>query len=205
MSQILNYNIPAGSIGFSNNKSKGLGSVVPSLIRFFTSSKNLPLTHSFVINFDLGSIKTVIEASAKEVSVSDFESNYLENLGQSFYIYKLNPDKVSINLQEKALEQIISKYLNQPYGYLQLFYFPIKSLLSLFGYKKPFNNPFTHGLICSELCFDYLTFLGLGDLLRPWNANNIDPTMLYNIINKNPDLFIKVLERGEDGVLKWQE
>lgn len=164
-------------IGFSSNQ-KGL---FPKLVRYFTRSK---WSHCFAFTQDLFGEPAIIEASLT-VDVVPFKRNYLYDPDETYEIWEiLNVPHPNGYLAQKA---IYEKYSGTEYGFLQIPYFMFKGL----GLK---SNPFSSGIICSELVYLLLRELGgiyalsVGHLER----DDVSAQDLYEVFQANPHLYRQI-------------
>lgn len=174
--------ITQGMIGFSNNKTSFFG----KLIRFFTRSN---ITHSFLISFPKDNKVQFIEAS-KTVNEGSFEDNYINDIGTSYVVYKIKDNYVSQYQIDQALQKCREEFLGVTYGYLQLLYFPYRWFMSLFKIDvRHDKNWLSEGVICSELVYYYLVYVGLGYLVEDFNSDTIQAQDILSIIESKPDIF----------------
>ena len=63
------------------------------------------------------------------------------------------------------------------------------------------TNWMSQGVICSELCYYWLTYLGLGELVKDFNPDTIQAQDLFEIVQSRPDVF-ELVESKEWGEIK---
>lgn len=177
-------------IGFSANRKSKLA----SLIRFFTRSK---WSHCFVLGPSIQGYATVIEAS-ELVAVVPFIRNYKTNADEGYEVWDCIAATTSD--KERAFARVFFELSGKQYGFFQLLWFVYDwAALTLRG-KRSKKNPFPSGVICSEMNWYYLNFLGGEYRQLVWH---LDPDTthcgdLYSLIVNRPDLF-KLTEMKELG------
>lgn len=185
-----------GYIGFSNNT---VG-IVPKLIRFFTNSH---ISHTFIGTESFMGVPSIQEASDLIV-VKPFVG-YEQSLTESFKLYKIREDVVSEDTIKEATKKVYEEFEGVRYGYLQLVWFPYRWLLSLVGIDaRKQKNWMTDGVICSELVYWFLWYLGpvFQDLIKDFNPDTIQAQDLLDIVNAHPHLFEFVREKNVNHVIK---
>jgi hypothetical protein len=179
--------LKAGDIGFSSNNSTGLAGFVPKAIRYFTKSK---WSHSLLIQAPILKEEAVQEASDL-VQIVPFQRNYRDST-ETFEMFRIKKGVVSKATIDASLKKCFNEFTGQKYGYLQLFWFIYRAIAEKFGKDVRHNkNWLSDGVICSELVYWYLFYLGepFKTLLEPWNADTIQPQDIYNIVQSHPELF----------------
>jgi len=171
-------------IGFSNNKEGG------RIIRFFTRSR---ISHTFVFTFSLHGIPAVQEASAS-VQIVPFLSRYHGNPKYSYEVYEVTADSVTEKEVQGALCRIFEEFAGVKYGWLQLLWFPYRWFLETVLGRTDVHrekNWFTHGVICSELLFRYLTYLDplFSTLLSEYDPDTVQPSDLLKVVKAYPEYF----------------
>lgn len=177
-----------GMIGFSNNK-KGL---LPKLIRFFTDSS---ISHAFIMTDDVCGQPTVQEA-ALLVQVVPLQKYYVEDDTQSYWLYEISSEHASDKAKAAAMAKVFNEFAGVKYGKLQLVWFPWRWLNEQFGRDiRKTKNWMTDGVICSELQYWYLWYLGptFQELLKEYNPDTVQAEDLRRIVVKNPHIF-KLIE-----------
>jgi hypothetical protein len=179
-----------GMIGFSNNK-KG---ILPKLIRFFTDSH---ISHAFIITDEIAGQPAVQEASLL-VQIVPLEKYYVNDDTQDYELYEIHPEYASKLAMYESRKRVFNELAGEKYGKLQLVWFPWR----WFNEKvlrrdiRKTKNWMTDGVICSELQYWYLWYLGktFQELLKDYNPDTIQAEDLRRIVKKNPHIF-KLVER----------
>jgi len=153
-------------------------------VRFFTKSK---WSHCFIVIDNIYGTPAVLEADLK-VQVVDFHQEYIEKQDDVYEIYR--PIKAKQEDIAKATEYCYRNYAGKIYGFLQIPWFAIRSILGFFGIKGLGKNWFPSGIICSELVADYLYFID--PVFHELTSNETSPEDLYLIVKSRPDLFERV-------------
>jgi hypothetical protein len=136
---------------------------------------------------DFLGIPMCVEAVEGGVEVCRFDLNYVNEANEGYEVWEVN---LSPALKMQAL-QGLTKDLEIGYGYLQLPYFVVRSLLGFVGINiQHWNNPMAgHGFICSQLACAYIIGLGRADLLVGYGKGSIAPGDLRKIMVAHPELF----------------
>jgi hypothetical protein len=170
-----------GNIVLATSKS----SFVSKGIRWFTNSQ---FSHSFVTMPDTLGIPMCIEAAEGGVDTCRFDTNYANNLDETYEVWTLNLPQ---DVKDKAIQSIMND-LETGYGFLEYPWFMWRRLNSLFGKDiKSQNNWNQSGMICSQLCVAYLKACGLSYILQGYGQGSIAPQDLSVIFQAHPELFIK--------------
>lgn len=178
--------IKPGDIGLSN-KRKGW---YPAAVRFFTRSK---FSHVFIVGHEFYNELTVIEADLK-VQVVPFKKEYIEKNADAYKIYR--PKLASQKEIYKALAKTYQSAAGETYGFMQIPWFAVRSILGKFGIKLS-HNWFPIGQICSETPVGYLKDLGQPYAVASINLtpNETSPEDIAKIILAREDLFEFITER----------
>lgn len=168
-----------GYLVLADNK-KGF---VPSAIKWFTNSE---FSHSFITMPDILGIPMCIEAAEGGVDFTEFDHSYLDDPTEGYEIWDIN---VSQNIKDDALRTILGN-LEESYGFFQFGFFIWRRINLLFGRDiKSNNNWVKSGIICSELCVDYIKACGLSNTLVGYGDGAISPQDLQNIFKAHPENF----------------
>lgn len=168
-----------GQIVLANTK-KGL---VPSAIRFFTSSK---FSHSLVTLPDTLGVPMCIEASSKGISTVRFETAYLQNPHVEIEVWDVHLTNEEIDL---ALIAVLN-HLESSYGYSELPWFVWRWFNKKLGRDiKHENNWFKKDEICSELCEFYLMNTKLRLLFTGYGDSSMCPQDIRDVMVANPMFF----------------
>lgn len=175
-----------GMIGFSNNR-VGL---LPKLIRYFTHKEGYQdLSHTFVITGSVFNEVSLQEAN-ELISVMPFNKSYRDNTHMQYWLYEV---VASDEAKKEALSKVYVEFAGTIYGFFQNIWFVYRWLAEKFGCDvKKQKNWMTDGVICSELVYWYLYYLGpeFQALLKDFNPDTIMPIDLLVIVKANPNLFI---------------
>jgi hypothetical protein len=178
--------VQPGDIGFGGKRA----GFYPSAVRLFTKSK---WSHCFVITPPVLGEISVIEADLK-VQVVPFHKEYI--LKDADYYEVWRPIRSNESLLYSAVADLYKKDAGEIYGFLQIPWFAIRSLLGKVGIKIS-KNWFPSGEICSETLWQYMHNLG-GEYRKAvelLGENESSPADLYNIVKDRNDLFEFVLRR----------
>lgn len=182
-----------GDIGLSNN----LKGFFPAAIRFFTGSH---ISHSFLVGDSWLGHRAVIEAG-NLVQVVPWKKFYVDKPTEEYWVYRIHDGKVKEQDMVIALSRCFNNYAGKTYGYLQLLWFIWRWAASKFGMDvRRCRNWLPGGVICSELVYWYLFYLGgeFRKLIEPFTSNTIQAHDIYEIIQSRPDLFYLVEEKTKD-------
>lgn len=159
---------------------------ISKAIRWFTKSN---VSHTGII-INNQKRKLVLEAATRQVHITTYDKHYKKG-----YIEIYRP-KIDEKMVDKAIDCVISKHLEKPYGYLQLLGFAIVCLLKRIGIK--IKNPLKMHSICSEVSRDYGAFLPLSEKAKQEFAkldpDTTSPDDLRNVIKNLPESFERVWE-----------
>lgn len=159
---------------------------IPNAIKWFTGSN---FSHSFITVPDILAVPMCIEASEHGVDFTRFDTGYENNLDQGYEVWVLKID-------QKIIDNAIVSILNDleiSYGFLQYPFFIWRRLCLFFGKDiKSTDNWFTQGMICSQLCVDFLFACGLETIFNGYGKSSVDPQDLQDIFLANPNLFEKI-------------
>jgi hypothetical protein len=190
-----NRMIKPGDIGFSSNWQKGLSGLLATLIRYFTKSK---ISHTLLIQNPLGESLTTQEASSI-VQVVSFDHHYRDPAQlQSYSVYRV---KASEEAKQASLKKVFDEFAGVTYGKLQLIWFVYRAFNERILRRdvRKQKNWMSDGVICSELVYWYLWYLGepYQTLLAPWNPDTIQAQDLLNIVLTHPELFELIEEKAQ--------
>lgn len=162
------------------------GQFIPNAIKWFTQSQ---FSHSFVTTPEILGIPMCIEACEGGVDITEFNLNYLDNPNQGYEVWNI---KIDSSIKDEAIKSILVD-LEIGYGFLEYPWFIWRRICLFFGKDiKSKNNWNTDGMICSQLCVEYLKSCGLGNVLAGYGKGSIAPQDLQNIFNAHPELFEKI-------------
>ena len=151
-----------------------------NLIKKVTRSK---FSHTFIVLGDIYGRQAILEAGARESIINFLDTYY--TAPDHFEIY--TPKDTS--LIEEAIANCLKNYLHVWYSYGQALGVGIVNLNRMLGFS--INNPFTKGIICSELSYYYIQQLlqveEIGDLGKP---NNLSPEDIHKWVEAS-NLFTK--------------
>lgn len=168
-----------GYIVLADNK-KGF---VPSAIKWFTKSK---FSHSFIMMPDILGLPMCIEAAEGGVDFTEFDKSYKSDPNEGYEIWNI---KIDQSIKDCALRFIL-KELETSYGFMQFIFFVWRRINLLFGRDiKNKNNWFTNGMICSQLCVEYIKACGLENTISLYGNGSISPQDLQDIFKSHPDYF----------------
>ena len=158
----------------------------PAAIRLFTGSK---FSHSLVLTPPILDIPMGIEAVEGGVDSVRFDKNYINDTTQGYEIWEI---KIDLSIKDAAIKTVLSE-LQTPYGYLEYLFFLWRRINYWLGRDiKSQDNWFSKGIICSQLCVDYLNACGLSQVLNGYGKGSICPQDLQDIMIAHPELFEKV-------------
>lgn len=186
--------VKKGDIGFSSNIARDASGVLASVVRWLTKSF---WSHAFIIQQRLGDEETVQEAS-KLVSVVPFNKHYRNCDTQLYVVYRIKSEYASDTVIDESLRRCFDEFAGVSYGNLQLLWFGYRAIMELFGRDvRHESNWMSNGVICSELVYYFLHYLGepFQSLLSDLNPDTIQPEDLYKIIKANPDIFEIIEEK----------
>lgn len=164
---------------------------VPNAIKWFTGS---PFSHSLVTTPDILEVPMCIEAAESGVDFTRFDKTYIDDPGQTYQVWKI---KVSQEIKNEAIKHLLNE-LQVGYGFLEYPWFMWRRLNRLFGRDiKSQNNWNTSGMICSELCVEYLIACGLSKTMKDYGEGSIAPQDLQDIFKANPQLFELIEQKGD--------
>jgi len=157
---------------------------IASAIKWFTQSA---FSHSFVTIPQILGLPACIEASGKGIDTCLFDKNYKNNPNEGYQIWEV---KIDQGIKDVSIREILSD-LEISYGFLQYPYFILRRVCLLFKIDiKSKNNWFRKdGMICSQLCVEYLKYCGLARVLEGYGKGSIAPQDLQDIFKSNPELF----------------
>lgn len=174
-----------GMVGFSNNKKGWL----PKLIRFFTQAN---ISHTLLIQNSVCGDATVQEAS-NLVQVVPFKKYYQDDDTQQYWLYEISSDHASPEEVQSALKQVFDEFAGVKYGYFQLVWFPWRWFCEKILRRdvRKTKNWMTDGVICSELVYWFLYYLGpkFRALLVQYNPDTIQAEDIRRICEANPKIF----------------
>lgn len=172
--------IKPGDIGFGG-KRKGF---YPNAVRFFTKSR---WSHCFVVMPPyLGNI-CVLEADLK-VQLVTFQKEYVEKNADYYEIWR--PIAATEDEIIAACEKTFRENTGEIYGFLQIPWFAIRSILSHLGISLS-KNWFPSGEICSETQWEQFMNLGreYAKAFGIFSENECSPEDLYGVMKSRLDLF----------------
>lgn len=174
-----------GQIGFSYNSTSWLS----KLIAFFTRSE---WSHTFLLTRPVSHLQTVAVQEANTiVRVVPFGKFYADKVEQKWEIWEVK----GLNQadMDAALSLCFDRYSGVTYGFLQLPWFIWRWLNEKLGRDiRKTRNPWSKGIICSELVFEFLHVIGKGDLLADLQTNTVHPEDLLRIFKAHPEMFARV-------------
>jgi hypothetical protein len=183
-----------GDIGFSSNLAGGFRGLLADAIRYFTDSN---FSHSFIITDPVCGQETVQEAS-ELVAVVPFDKNYRESETELYVVYR---PKASKKAKLEAAKKCFVEFAGVSYGRLQLIWFVYRAVMERVFKKdvRKQKNWMADGVICSELVYWYLWYLGkpYQTILAPWNPDTIQAEDLRKLAAANPHLFEIVEEKNK--------
>lgn len=175
-----------GDIGFSSSTGWA-----QTIIRFITISDR---SHTFIVGDAFGRL-AVLEAGDFAVQVVDYDKHYWFDKKSHHRLFR--PNQVTAQEAKEAAIAVYDTLAGCRYGWLQLLWFIPSRAWSLFFRRKfPIRNPFTGGIICSELTWYYLHQLG-GEYAKMVEAhlpNEVNAAEIQDLVLDNPKLFDFVLE-----------
>lgn len=156
---------------------------ISKCIEWFTKSV---FSHSFVTMPDILGVPMCIEAVEGGINMGLYDRVYLKSPGEGLEIWTINIDQ---EIKDEALRNIMN-YLQVGYGFLEYPWFMWRHLLRAFGKDiKAQDNWNKSGMICSELCVEYLKACGLDFIFEGYGDGSIAPQDLQDIMKAHPDLF----------------
>jgi hypothetical protein len=178
-----------GDVGVSNNMRPILkGGALAALIRWFTGS---PVSHSLLVTEPIAGVESAQEA-LMHVAVTPFARDYREDPTQEYWLYRPRfapPERV-----REALARCHEEFTGARYGFLQLLWFVWRWLAEKLGRDvRHDRNWFSEGVICSELVYWYLRYLGSPEvdaLLAPFSPDTIQAEDIRQILMSHPELFV---------------
>ena len=178
--------IISGDIGFGG-KRKGW---YPATVRWFTKSR---WSHNFVVMPKYLGEQCVLEADLK-VQLVTFQKEYVEKDADYYEIWR--PKKATTKEIVEASAKLFRSDAGEIYGFMQIPWFAVRSLLAKIGIKLS-KNWFPAGEICSETPWRFLYNLGgeYREKVELIGENECSPEDIFNIIKSNVDLFEFILER----------
>lgn len=178
--------IKPGDIGLGA-KRKGF---YPSAVRWFTNSK---YSHVFLICHEYYEQLQVFEVDLK-VQTVPFNKEYVEKNDDSYRIYR--PIRATESKIYSALKLVHNTRAGSLYGFLQIPWFAVRSILQKFGISLK-KNWFPANDICSEMPLIYLKSLNSVYLeaFSHLTENETSPQDIASVVESRPDLFEFVLER----------
>jgi hypothetical protein len=141
-------------------------------------------------------VSSVLEANAPGIEIREF---YYDGGTQEYSLY--DPILASEGSIGAVLKGCHREFLGIKYGYLQLVWFMWRWLCSKVGVDIRNNkNWMSDGMVCSELLYYYLYYLGepYRSLLKPFNPDTIQPNDVYLMCLAHPDKFKLVRKNGQD-------
>lgn len=181
-----------GDIGFSSSYGTGFRRFLSNSIRFFTKSK---FSHVLMITDDVEKIEAVQEADII-VQVVPFDRNYRKCETEKYRMYRPSAPEVD---KVRAAKRCFMEFAGVTYGKLQLIWFVYRWFNeNLFKRDvRHQKNWMADGVICSELVYWYLWYLGdpYQNLLKPWNPDTIQAQDILTIVEANPELFELIEEK----------
>lgn len=160
--------------------------------RFFTG---LPYTHAAVCIGDVLTHPSIIEADLL-VEVTPLKKT-LDDTTKEYEAYRPNLPLPEWSV-DTVLGNIYYNYTNNEYGFTQVLWFVYRWFMEKFLHKdvRKKNNPFSKGVICSELVFYYLAELSehskpLSDKISEWNPDTVHAGDIANICKQ---FFTKIEE-----------
>jgi hypothetical protein len=131
-------------------------------------------------------IPLCIEAAEGGVDATRFDTGYVNNLDEGYQVWNI---KIDQKIKDAGIISI-SNDLEISYGFLEFFYFLARKFFLFFGRDiKAQNNWVTSGMICSQLCVDYLKACGLTNVLVGYGNGSIAPQDLQDIFKAHPENF----------------
>lgn len=156
---------------------------VPNAIKAFTGSV---FSHSLVTTPDILDIPMCMEAVEGGVDMMRFDLGYSCNQDQGYQVWIL---KIPQEVKDEAIKKLLSE-LEVGYGFLAYPWFMWRRLNFLFGKDiKAQNNWCQAGMICSQLCVEYLRNCGLDYIFKDYGKGSISPQDLQDIFTLHPELF----------------
>jgi hypothetical protein len=140
---------------------------------------------------------TVIESS-ELVAVVPFIRNYKTNKDEGYELWDCL--QATTSEKERAFARLFYELSGKQYGFFQLFWFIYRWAWEKLFKKTPKGNWLPSGMICSELNWYYLTFLGgkYAEIVKDLDPNTTHCGDLYKRVQARPDLF-KLVESKELG------
>lgn len=173
-----------GDIAFSHPRKMGFYS---KAVRYLTKSN---WSHCFIGIADFYDAPAVLESDLK-CQVVDFYSEYVTKNKDVYEIWR--PIKASQELIRISTKQCYLNYAGETYGFLQIPWFAVRSILKWLKINHLSKNWFPDGIICSELVIEYLLFLDpeYYEAFKGLTPNETSPEDIYQIVINRPDLFEK--------------
>ena len=172
--------IRPGDIGFGG-KRKGW---YPATVRWFTKSR---WSHNFVVMPPYMGEICVLEADLK-VQLVTFQKEYVEKDADYYEIWR--PTQIGKGEIYGATGKLFKSDAGEIYGFMQIPWFAVRSLLEKIGIKLS-KNWFPAGEICSETPWRYLYNLG-GEYrveAEKLGENECSPQDIFTLVESRPDLF----------------
>jgi len=162
------------------------------MIRMFTSGE---WSHVFVVIGELPSVgEVIIEAIETGVTIN-LLSEYLDEPTTEFALYKPVVDEEHFEKGRSAVVALDGK----PYGYGQILGFIITWPYYLITGKRK-KNPWSKGIICSELGLVYLNAVEVApDVFGKLDLNSTSPEDLNDIIDTDKENFELLLTHKDIG------
>jgi len=162
-------------LGFTFNKDN----ILSSIIKKFTKGK---WSHVFLIIGKIDNKEIILESTV----FGGVRIDLLEKYQRGHHEIEI----FECLYEEDSALETLEPYLGKPYGIFQIVGFVLAKLLKL---KK---NPFTDGLVCSELVGIWLKSSKHADLKEAFiefGNNEITPKHIYDTVCKSQLLFKQVL------------
>lgn len=181
MNSVFLKQVQAGDIAFSHPVKLGFYS---RAVRFLTKSK---WSHCFFMPHDYLGEVIVMEADLC-VQIVPFKKEYIDKKEDCYEIFR--PTKAAkidiINSSKICLNTKTGK----KYGFLEIPWHALKSILGWFGIKLE-NNPIETGEICNDILYAYLFNLReeYRDGISHLKASDTNPEEIYDFVIDRPDLF----------------
>lgn len=170
-----------GDIAFSTKADSGWYS---KSVRFFTKSQ---WSHCFFLSEDYLDEAQVWEIDLKAQLVP-FKKEYIEKQIDVYEMFR--PTITNKSKIRAAAQECINGTAGETYGFLEIPWFAVRSLLSKIGVHLK-ENVNKDGVICSEALFIYLSSLGGGyaNAFSQFTRDEVSPEDLYKVVKERTDLF----------------